>query len=50
MRLLEIIPQTETDSKLVEFLMDFGDITLGKQTVLQRHLLLLLTELELWLV
>ncbi len=34
MRLLEIIPQTETDSKLVEFLMDFGDITLGKQTVL----------------
>ena len=34
MRLLEIIPQTETDSKLVEFLMEFGDITLGKQTVL----------------
>jgi 3-hydroxyacyl-CoA dehydrogenase len=34
MRLLEIIPTPETDPKIVEFLMDYGDRYLGKQTVL----------------
>jgi len=34
MRLLEIIPIPETDPKLVEFFMEFGDTYLGKETVL----------------
>ena len=34
MRLLEIIPTPETDPEVVSFLMDFGDVILGKQTVL----------------
>ena len=34
LRLFEVIPQTETDPELVSFLMEFGDIILGKQTVL----------------
>jgi 3-hydroxyacyl-CoA dehydrogenase len=34
MRLLEIIPTPETDPKIIEFLMDYGDRYLGKQTVL----------------
>ena len=32
LRLLEVIPTKETDSKVTEFFMSFGDITLGKQT------------------
>ena len=36
MRLLEVIPIKETDPKVIEFFMIFGDITLGKQTVLCR--------------
>lgn len=34
LRLLEIIPTAETDPALVEFLMHYGDLFLGKQTVL----------------
>ena len=34
LRLFEVIPQTKTDPKLVSFLMEFGDVILGKQTVL----------------
>ena len=34
MRLLEIIPTSETDPGLVDFLMHYGDVYLGKQTVL----------------
>jgi 3-hydroxyacyl-CoA dehydrogenase len=34
LRLLEIIPTAETSSEVVEFLMHFGDVYLGKQTVL----------------
>jgi 3-hydroxyacyl-CoA dehydrogenase len=34
MRLLEVIPTTETDQEVTDFFMYFGDITLGKQTVL----------------
>ena len=34
MRLLEIIPTPETDPALTDFLMQYGDIHLGKQTVL----------------
>lgn len=34
LRLLEIIPGKETDHELVEFLMHFGDLYLGKSTVL----------------
>ena len=34
MRLLEIIPTTETDKEVVDFLMHYGDRTLGKKTVL----------------
>ena len=34
MRLLEIIPTPDTDPELTEFLMDYGDRYLGKQTVL----------------
>ena len=34
MRLLEIIPTTETDKEVVDFLMHYGDRTLGKTTVL----------------
>ncbi len=34
MRLLEIIPTTETDPSVIEFFMQYGDRTLGKQTVL----------------
>ncbi|MEO0044194.1 MAG: hypothetical protein RL329_3642 [Bacteroidota bacterium] len=34
MRLLEIIPTPETDPKIIDFLMDYGDRYLGKQTVL----------------
>ena len=36
LRLLEVIPIKETDPKVIEFFMTFGDITLGKQTVLCR--------------
>lgn len=34
LRLLEIIPITETQTKVVDFFMEFGKVTLGKQTVL----------------
>ena len=34
MRLLEIIPTPETDPEIVDFLMQYGDVFLGKQTVL----------------
>ncbi len=34
MRLLEIIPTPETDPGIVDFLMQYGDVFLGKQTVL----------------
>ena len=34
MSLLEIIPQSETDQKIIDFFMHFGDIVLGKKTVL----------------
>jgi len=34
LRLLEIIPIAETEPELVDFLMHFGEINLGKQTVL----------------
>ncbi|MEO5906342.1 MAG: 3-hydroxyacyl-CoA dehydrogenase family protein, partial [Saprospiraceae bacterium] len=34
LRLLEIIPTSETDPTLVSFMMNFGDRLLGKQTVL----------------
>ncbi|MBT5417316.1 MAG: 3-hydroxyacyl-CoA dehydrogenase family protein, partial [Cryomorphaceae bacterium] len=34
LRLFEVIPHTETDPSLTSFLMDFGDVVLGKQTVL----------------
>tara|TARA_B100001057_G_scaffold478321_1_gene548612 strand:- start:8367 stop:10763 length:2397 start_codon:yes stop_codon:yes gene_type:complete len=34
LRLLEIIPTNQTDPKVTEFFMSFGDIVLGKQTVL----------------
>ena len=34
LRLLEIIPTNDTDPQLVQFLMQYGDLYLGKQTVL----------------
>ena len=34
LRLLEIIPTPDTDSEVIDFLMDYGDRFLGKQTVL----------------
>ena len=34
MRLLEVIPIKETDPNVIDFFMNFGDVTLGKQTVL----------------
>ncbi len=34
LRLLEIIPTPDTDSEVVDFLMHYGDVYLGKQTVL----------------
>jgi len=34
MRLLEIIPIKETDAELTDYLMEFGDTNLGKETVL----------------
>jgi 3-hydroxyacyl-CoA dehydrogenase len=34
LRLLEIIPTAETDPKLIEFLLEYGDLHLGKTTVL----------------
>ncbi|MCS6832627.1 MAG: 3-hydroxyacyl-CoA dehydrogenase/enoyl-CoA hydratase family protein [Flammeovirgaceae bacterium] len=34
LRLLEIIPAPETDPEIVDFLMHFGDLYLGKETVL----------------
>ena len=34
LRLLEIIPTTHTDPEMVDFLMHYGDLTLGKTTVL----------------
>ncbi|MEM9886619.1 MAG: 3-hydroxyacyl-CoA dehydrogenase/enoyl-CoA hydratase family protein [Bacteroidota bacterium] len=34
MRLLEIIPTADTSQEVVDFLMDYGDVYLGKQTVL----------------
>jgi 3-hydroxyacyl-CoA dehydrogenase len=34
LRLLEIIPTPETDPELVDFMMHYGDVYLGKQTVL----------------
>ncbi|MEP7169594.1 MAG: 3-hydroxyacyl-CoA dehydrogenase/enoyl-CoA hydratase family protein, partial [Bacteroidota bacterium] len=34
LRLLEIIPTPKTDEKIVEFLMNYGDLYLGKTTVL----------------
>jgi 3-hydroxyacyl-CoA dehydrogenase len=34
LRLLEVIPTAETKQEVIDFFMEFGDITLGKQTVL----------------
>ncbi|MEP0046069.1 MAG: 3-hydroxyacyl-CoA dehydrogenase/enoyl-CoA hydratase family protein [Reichenbachiella sp.] len=34
LRLLEIIPTKETDSEIIKFLMNYGDLFLGKETVL----------------
>lgn len=34
MRLLEIIPTEDTDREVIEFFLHFGDVILGKQTVL----------------
>ncbi len=34
LRLFEVIPHTDTDPSLSSFLMEFGDLVLGKQTVL----------------
>lgn len=34
LRLLEIIPEPDTDPALVQFMMQFGEVHLGKQTVL----------------
>lgn len=34
LRLLEIIPTTDTDREVTDFLMEFGDLVLGKTTVL----------------
>ncbi|MEM6699329.1 MAG: 3-hydroxyacyl-CoA dehydrogenase family protein, partial [Bacteroidota bacterium] len=34
MRLFEVIPTPDTDQEVVDFLMDYGDVYLGKQTVL----------------
>ncbi len=34
MRLLEVIPTKETDPEIISFLMHFGDVFLGKKTVL----------------
>jgi 3-hydroxyacyl-CoA dehydrogenase len=34
MRLLEIIPTPDTDTKIIDFLMHYGDVFLGKTTVL----------------
>ena len=34
LRLLEVIPIKETDPNVIDFFMNFGDVTLGKQTVL----------------
>ena len=34
LRLFEVIPHTDSDPSLVSFLMEFGDVILGKQTVL----------------
>ena len=46
LRLLEIIPTTYTDPEVVDFLMHYGDLFLGKTTVLLKILLPLLpTEL-----
>ncbi len=36
LRLLEIIPGPDTDPKLVDFMMHYGDLFLGKQTVLAK--------------
>ena len=36
LRLLEVIPTKETDPSVIDFFMHFGDVTLGKQTVLCR--------------
>ncbi|WP_109833053.1 3-hydroxyacyl-CoA dehydrogenase/enoyl-CoA hydratase family protein [Reichenbachiella versicolor] len=34
LRLLEIIPTPDTDQKVIDFLMNYGDLFLGKETVL----------------
>lgn len=36
MRLLEVIPTTETSREVVDFFMHYGDVYLGKQTVLAK--------------
>ena len=36
MRLLEVIPTTETSQEVVDFFMHYGDVFLGKQTVLAK--------------
>lgn len=36
LRLLEVIPTTETKPEVVDFLMHYGDVYLGKQTVLAK--------------
>ncbi len=36
LRLLEIIPTAQTDPKIVDFLMNYGDLFLGKTTVLAK--------------
>jgi 3-hydroxyacyl-CoA dehydrogenase len=34
LRLLEVIPTTDTNSEVIDFLLNYGDVFLGKQTVL----------------
>ncbi|MDX5347352.1 MAG: 3-hydroxyacyl-CoA dehydrogenase family protein, partial [Hymenobacteraceae bacterium] len=36
LKLLEIIPTSETDSEIIDFLMHYGDLELGKTTVLAK--------------
>ena len=47
LRLLEIIPIAETQSELIDFLMHFGEINLGKQTVLSKDTPFSLSQIEL---
>ncbi len=46
LRLLEIIPTPHTDTTIIDFLLHFGDLHLGKTTVLCKDTLLLPTGSE----